>query len=197
MRKLFARWVPRLLTVNHKRDCVVASDQYLGMFHRNSKEFLLRYVTPETKNQSKMWTGPGESGPKKARTIPPAGKVMATIFWDSHGIILIDYLQKGKSITGEYYASFLDQFHAILKEKRPHLAKKVLFYHDNAPSHTSAIATAKLFDIRYEILPHPPYSPDLAPSDYFLFPNMNTWLGGKRFSLNEEIIAAANEYFEG
>ena len=38
---------------------------------------------------------------------------------------------------------------------------------------------AKLFDLRYEILPHPPYSPDLAPSDYFLFSNTKTWLGGK------------------
>ena len=76
------------------------------MFQRNSKEFLRRYVavdetwihyyTPETKNQSKIWTGPGESAPKKAKTVPSAGKVMATIFWDSHGIILIDYLQKEK-----------------------------------------------------------------------------------------------------
>ena len=123
---------------------------------------------------------------------------MATIFWDSHGIILIDYLQKGKTTTGEYHASLLDRFDAILKERRPHMAKKkVLFHHDNASVYTSAIATAKLFDLRYEILPHPPYSPDLAPSDYFLFPNMKTWLGGKRFSSNEEIIAATNEYFEG
>ena len=103
-----------------------------------------------------MWTGRGESAPKKATKVPSAGKIMATIFWDSRGIILIDYLQKGKTITGEYYASLLDQFDAILKEKRPIWRK------------TSAIATVKLFDLRYdEILPHPPYSPDLASSDYF------------------------------
>ena len=73
----------------------------------------------------------------------------------------------------------------------------MLFHHDNPTTHTSAIAAAKLFDLRYEILPHPPYSPDLAPSDYFLFPNMKTWLGVKRFSSNEEIFVATNEYFEG
>ena len=73
----------------------------------------------------------------------------------------------------------------------------MLFQHDNALAHTSAIATAKLFDLRYEILPHPPYSPDLAPSDYFLFPNMKSCFGGKRFSSNEEIIAATNKYFDG
>ena len=107
------------------------------MFQRNSKVFLrhyetvdetwIHYYTPETKNQSKMWTGPGESAPKKAKTVTSAGKVMATIFWDSYGIILIDYLQKGKTITGEYYTSLLDLFDAILKEKRLHLAKQKCF----------------------------------------------------------------------
>ena len=116
MRKLSARWVPRLLTDDHKRARVVASEQCLGMFQRNSKQFLRRYVTfdetwihyymSETKNQSKMWTWPGESAPKKAEAVLSAGKVMATIFWNSHGIVLINYLQKGYTITGEYYASF-------------------------------------------------------------------------------------------
>ena len=74
-----------------------------------------------------MWTGPGESAPKKAKTDPSASKVMATIFWDSHGIILIDYLQEGKTITGEYNASLLNRFHAMLEKKRPHLAEKSAF----------------------------------------------------------------------
>ena len=78
MRKLSARWVPRLLTADNKRTRVVASEQTLSMFRRNPKEFLRRYVTvnktwihyytPEAKNQSKMWTGPGESASKKAKT---------------------------------------------------------------------------------------------------------------------------------
>ena len=69
-----------------------------GLFQRNSKEFLRRYVTvdetwihyytPQTKNQFKMSTRPGESAPQKAKTVPSAGKVMAAIFWDLHGIIL-------------------------------------------------------------------------------------------------------------
>ena len=100
MRKLSARWVPRWLTADNKRARVVASEQSLSMFQRNPKGFLQRYVTVnetwihyytlETKNQSKMWTGPGESAPKKAKTVRSAGEVMATIFWDSSGIILID-----------------------------------------------------------------------------------------------------------
>ena len=89
--------MPRLLTVDHKRARVVASEQCLGTFQRNWKEFMrgyvtvdktwIHYYTPETKNQSKIWTGPGESAPKKAKTVSSAGKVMATIFWDSHDIL--------------------------------------------------------------------------------------------------------------
>ena len=118
---------------------------------------------------------------------------MATVFWDSHGVILIDYLQKGKSITGAYYASLLDKLKAELAEKRPHLQKKkVLFHQDNAPSHTSAVAMAKIHELWFELLDHPPYSPDLAPNDFFLFPHLKIALGGQRFSSNEEAITFVN-----
>ena len=54
---------------------------------------------------------------------------------------------------------------------------------------------AKFQELRYELLPHPPYSTDLAPSDYFLFPNLKKWLSGKRFYSNYEIISQTNTYF--
>jgi len=121
------------------------------MFKRNPKEFLRRFVTvdetwihhytPETKEQSKQWTKSSESAPKKAKTVPSAGKIIATVFWDSRGIIFTNYLEKGR-ITGQYYADLLDRFDAELKKKRPFSEKKVLFHHDNAPAHSSAIAMA-------------------------------------------------------
>jgi len=101
--------------------------QCLAMFKRNSQDFWHRFVTvnetwihyytPETKQQSKQWIMSGESAPKKAKTILSAGKVMATVFWDSQGIILIDYLQKGKTITEEYYTTLLDRLKEELKKK--------------------------------------------------------------------------------
>jgi len=101
MRKLSARWVPRLLTPDNKRNRETTSEQCLTLFKRNPKEFLRRFVTvdetwihwytPETKEQSKQWTSPGEPAPKKAKTVPSAGKVMATVFWDLQGVIYIDY----------------------------------------------------------------------------------------------------------
>ena len=55
---------------------------------------------------------------------------------------------------------------------------------------------AKFHELRYELLPHPPGSPDLAPSEYFLLPNLKKWLGGKRFYSNDEIISETNRSFE-
>jgi len=122
---------------------------------------------------------------------------MATVFWDLQGVIYIDYLEKGQTVTGLYYAELLGRFAAELQKIRPHLAKKkVLFNHDNAPAHTSALAKVKLVELGYELLPHPPCSPDLAPCDIFLFPNLKKSLAVQKFASNEEVIAPTEAYFE-
>jgi len=54
---------------------------------------------------------------------------------------------------------------------------------------------AKLHELRFELLPHPPYSPDLAPCDFFLFPNLKIWLGEKKFLSNKE-VDAVDAYFQ-
>jgi histone-lysine N-methyltransferase SETMAR len=73
--------------------------------------------------------------------------------------------------------------------------KKIIFYQDSAPAHKSVLAMGKLRDLYYELLEHPPYSPYLAPSDFCLFPTLKLFLAGHRFSLNQEAIAAVEEYF--
>ena len=104
---------------------------------------------------------------------------MATIFWDSQGVMYIDYLEKGKMVPGLYYAELLGRFDAELQKKLPHSAKKkMLFHHDNTPTHTSAVAAVKSDELGYELLPHSPNSPDLAPCDFFLFPNLKRSLAG-------------------
>ncbi|KAG5342730.1 SETMR methyltransferase, partial [Acromyrmex heyeri] len=74
--------------------------------------------------------------------------------------------------------------------------KKVLFQ-DNAWVHTCPAPMAKFNEFRYELLSHPAYSPDLAPCDYFLFPNLKKWFEGKRFTTREQFIAETEAYFEG
>lgn len=108
MRKLFVRWVPCLLILGQKRIGMNISKTPLERFKRNKSDFWRRLVTvdeiwvhhyiPESKEQSKQWKD--EHAPK---TVSLAGKIMATVFWDTHGIVFIDYLEKGKTIMGVYY----------------------------------------------------------------------------------------------
>ena len=91
---------------------------------------------------------------------------MASVFWDAQGVIFIDYSEKGRTITGTYYAALLDPLVDKIRKQRPDLKKhKVLFHNDNAPSHTSNISQAKEHELGFELLPHPEYSPDLSSSD--------------------------------
>ena len=105
--------------------------------------------------------------------------------------------RKEKQSTASIMRTYCQRLNHEIKEKRPSLTKKkVLFHQANAPVHTCVIAMAKINKLNFESLPHAPYSPDLAPSDYFLFPNLKKWLGGKRFANNEEVESAAGGYFE-
>jgi histone-lysine N-methyltransferase SETMAR len=128
--------------------------------------------------------------PRKTRSVPSA-------FWDAEGIYFIDYPEKGKTITGDFLSNLLTRLEKKkISEKRHGLQKKnIIFHQDNAPAHKSVLAMRKLRDLHYELLQHPPFSPDLAPSDFYLFPKHKIFLAGQRFSSNQELIAAVEVYF--
>jgi histone-lysine N-methyltransferase SETMAR len=190
MKKLCARWVPHSLWDSQKQKRVEISELLLERFTNDRNNFISRIVTvdetwihhydPETKRQSMQWKHVNSPPPKKFCVQKSAGKVMATVFWDAEGIIMVDYLEKGKTVSGEYYALLLGQLRDRLKEiRRGKVTKGVLLLQDNAPAHNSNIAKLAVADCGYELLPHPPYSPDMAPSDYYLFPNLKLNLGAQ------------------
>ena len=85
-----------------------------------------------------------------------------------------------------------------IAKKRPQMKKKkVLFYQNNAPWHKSITTMAKWLELHYELLPHPPYSTNLASSDLYLFANLKRMLQGKRFGSDEEVIVETEAYFKG
>ena len=147
MKKICAIWVPRLPTADQKRTHMKISEQCLEHFNKNTSktDFVCQFIitdktwihhyTPESIQQSKQWTEAGCSAPK----------VMASMFWDAEGILFIDYLEKGKTITGEYYSNLLSKLDEKICEKRPGLQKKkIIFHQDSAPAHKSVLAVGKL-----------------------------------------------------
>jgi len=145
-----------------------------------------------------VWRRSGSPRPKKFRVQKSAGKVVASIFWDQDSIPAINYLPKGQTIIAEYYLSLLVQLKDILKGKRRgKVTKGVLFLHDNAPAHRTLGIQKKLAYLGFQLLDHPPYSPDLALSDYHLFPRLKKQLKGRHFSSDAEVIAAAETWLDG
>jgi len=116
MKKLCARWVLRLFTKDQKRTGMKISEHCLERFNKNKTDVVHQFITmdetwihhykPLSKQQSKQWTAARCSAPKKTKSVPSAGKVMASVFWNAEGILFIDYLEKGKTINGEYYSNF-------------------------------------------------------------------------------------------
>ena len=69
--------------------------------------------------------------------------------------------------------------------------------HENAPAHRTLATQKKLVYVGFQCLDHPPYSPDLAPSDYHLFPGLKKQLKGHHFSSDAEVIATAETWLDG
>ena len=84
-------------------------------------ETWIHHYTPETKRSSAEWTAAGESRPKRPKTQQWASKVMASVFWNVHGILCIDYLEKSKTSNNDYYMPLLDRLSAEIKKKRPRM----------------------------------------------------------------------------
>ena len=134
MKEVCSKWVPRLITMEQKQQRVDDSESCLSLFTRNKQDLLRRYVTmvetwihhftPESKRQSVEWRAADESRPKRPKTQQSAGKVMASVFWDAHGIIYIDYLEKGKYINSDYHIELLLRLKDEIAKKRPHMKKK-------------------------------------------------------------------------
>jgi hypothetical protein len=125
-------------------------------------------------------------------------KMSRFVLLDQDGILIIDHLPKGQTINAEYYSSLLLQLHDILKEKRNgEITKEVLFLQDNPPAHRALATQKKLAYLGVHCLEHSPYSQDLAPSDYHLFPGLKNQLKDLHFSSDAEVIAAAETWLDG
>jgi len=129
-------------------------------------------MTRRQKKQLMEWRRGGSPRPKNFLISKIRWKSSRLDFFlDQDDILLIDYLPKGHIINAEYYSSLLVQLKDTLKEKRRgKFTKGVLFLHDNAPAHRKLATQKQLAYLSFQSLDHPSYSPDLAPSDYHLFP---------------------------
>jgi histone-lysine N-methyltransferase SETMAR len=187
--KKSARWVPKLLSESQKKERVRVSTEFVAAVNRRSKsmldnivtmdETMVSYHTPESKKKSKQWIKRGEPGPVKAKTQESRTKQMILAFFDSRGLIYTHIVPRGGKVNGDYIVKALDIFLKNLKQKRPIMVEQEWWFHwDNAPVHTAAAVKNWFAAHGVQRLEHSPYSPDLAPADYFLFRRVKEELAG-------------------
>ena len=130
--------------------------------------------------------------PRKFKVIASARKVLLTIFWDMKGVVHMEFLKQGHTLISEKYISKQRTFKARLRRVRS--GWDSILQHDNARPHTSRQTQNALAQLKLPALPHPAYSPDLAPSDYFLFLQLKTHLKGNHYDSDEEVVAAVRRW---
>ena len=110
-------------------------------------------------------------------------KVMLCIWWDWKGVLYYELLPENQMNNSNKYCSQLDQLKAALDEKHPELVnrKRIILHQDKARLHVSLITGQKLLQLGWEVLIHPLYSSDIAPSDFHLFRSLQSSLNGKKF----------------
>ena len=120
-------------------------------------------------------------------------KSMIITFFDIRGIVNKEFIPRGQTVNSGFYCEVLRRLHEKVRRHRPQLWREQtwLLHHDNAPAHIAVLTANKI-----PVIPHPPYSPDLAPCYFFLFPKMKLELKGRRFDTIEGIQAESQRVLD-
>ena len=200
--KRCARWVPHSLTEAQKDARVDWCHFMLEKFDGGRSKDTYNIVTgdetwvyhydPETKRQSSVWCFPDEAPPTKVRRSRSSGKKMVASFFTKRGHLTTVPLDNRRTVNAEWYVTeCLPKVIASWKTRHPRSKPgHLMLHHDNASAHRAARTVDFLEKEKVRVLPHPAYSPDLAPCDFFLFPKTKEKIRGQRFSSNEEAITA-------
>ncbi|MEZ0498457.1 transposase [Sphingomonas sp. IW22] len=203
IRKLCSRFVPRLLTADMQAHRLKCCQQNLETLQRVGDHMLDNIITmdetplslyiPESRRESKEWKLAGETSSRKMKISSHKKALMLSIFWDANGVILTDFAESRVHLNSEYYINLVRQARKLRRKSR---VSNLYYLHDNAPIHTSGLSTTAIKDCGLILLPHPPYSPDLAPSDFFLFNYLKRELRGKHFSSKEDLQKTVTDYLD-
>jgi hypothetical protein len=117
-------------------------------------------------------------------------KVLLTVFFDYHGIMHHSYAPEGQTINKEYYLEVFRHLRDAVRRKRPDLWASCNWqlHPDNAPAHSSHLIQSFLTEHGIPAVCQAPYSPDIAPCDFWLFPKLTRPLKGSRLESHEDIL---------
>jgi histone-lysine N-methyltransferase SETMAR len=185
------RIVPHDLTADQAQRQVEFCHKLLQLL--KDHRFIKRIVTCDEKwiylnnpDLQKQWLDKGQLPVPVGKRERFEKKALLCVWWNYEGLIYYELVPDGRKINAEVYSQQLEKMYTVLLEKYPALVnrKSVLLQQDNVRPHTAKKTLQKIEELEdIELLPHPTFSTDLEPSDYYLFLSMAQFLRGKNFNL--------------
>ncbi|CAF4933789.1 unnamed protein product, partial [Rotaria socialis] len=189
-------WIPHELSplqLQHRVDACMK----LLTSHRNY-QWLHNHITGDEKwvlhvnhTRKRQWLGAGQTGVSTPKNDLHPKKIMLSVWLGAKGIIHWELLPTGCTITADLYCKQLDRVAAKLQGKQD----KIYFLHDDARPHIAKSTREKLLKLGWITVPHPPYSPDLAPTDYHLYRSPSNRLNEKKFDDEKHLKMDLADFF--
>ena len=203
MKKLAARWVPHLLTDEQKKNGgLIVHVIYLNLLSRMDQNGCMMW-SPGMKLGSHFMAFPTNVATVRGWVLAETDQLFydqvfraesdyLPFFFNSSGLVALDILPEKTTVTAKYYTEVvLPKVEDSICEQRPTIkTSKTLLLHDNAAPHKAKLTTTYLNERGISVLEHPPYSPDLAPCDFWLFPILKNRLAGRKFDRAQDLAKA-------
>lgn len=197
------KWVPRQLTdINigqRLNTCIFLASKF------RKKDFLHKIVTGDEKwiylenpKNKKQWLDPDQAAQQTPKLDYYGKKVLLCIWWDFKGIVYYELLNQGQTINATRYSQQLRRLNQELDLKRPfsgHGTRPLILLHDNAKPHVAIKTQKTIENLGWQVLPHPAYSPDLAPTDYYLFRSLEISVRGRSFENVDDLRKYLDQFF--
>lgn len=193
----FGAWIPHQLAPNQLQ---LRSDICMSLLtYKRTTKWLEDLVTGDEKwvlyvnyTRKRQWLSPSEPGVSTPKGELHPKKVLLCCWWNAKGVIHWELMPNNNTITAQSYCAQLDAVAEKLRGKQ----QKVYFLHDNARPHVASMTQQKIQSLGWTTLPHPPYSPDLAPTDYHLFRALSQHLEEKRFTNENDLNNDIQRFFD-
>uniref|UniRef100_A0A1I7V3L7 HTH_48 domain-containing protein n=1 Tax=Caenorhabditis tropicalis TaxID=1561998 RepID=A0A1I7V3L7_9PELO len=190
-------WVPHVLSDFQRQMRANVAASLLS--ERRTKTWLSNLITGDEKwtlyvnyHRGRQWLKPGESGvPTPKQELHPK-KVLLCIWWSVEGPVHWELLPTNTTVTADLYCKQLTRVAEKIKGKMD----RVYFLHDNARPHVAKVTHQKIQELGWTTLAHPPYSPDMAPTDYHLFRSLTHFLDGKQFQNEDHLKTELQSFFD-
>jgi hypothetical protein len=156
---------------------------------------ILTLKDPEEKRQSMQYRHTSSPHPKKFKTMPSAGKILLTVFWDSQRDYMTECLKAGNTVSSARYTETIKNLRRrVCRVRRS--TSRILLLHDSARPQTARTMIDALETLKFEVFCHPPYSLDLAPSDFHFFPHLKRDVKGAHFTSDDKVKQAVTSWIK-